>query len=184
MRQAFDEGAEAYVALNPDGVVEPSAIASMLGVLSAGCGRALVDALEFPVERPKPYDPYTLTTPWAAGACLLVGKCVFEELGGFDETFFMYCEDVDLSWRCRASGIAVKTCPTALFLHDVQNRTSLASRRRATFEFGAQARPQMGRPGRVLAAHEKEARRPRRDAPGHSAAAGSRGLATIRRFPA
>ena len=155
MRQAFDEGAQAYVALNPDGLIEPSAIDSMLGVLSANCGRALIDALEFPVEHFKPYDPYTLATPWATGACLLIAKGVFAELGGFDETFFMYCEDVDLSWRCRASGIPVKTCPTALFLHAVPNRMSLASRRRATFESALKLAHKWGAPAAFSHGMEK-----------------------------
>ena len=156
----------------------------MLGVLSAGCGRALIDALEFPVEHPKPYDPYTLTTPWAAGACLLISKCVFEELGGFDETFFMYCEDVDLSWRCRASGIAVKTCPTALFLHDVQNRTSLASRRRATFESALKLGHKWGAPAAFSQRMERRLVGLGGTPPDLPLAASSRGLATIRRFRA
>ena len=99
-------------------------------------GRALVEAIQFPVEHPKEYNPYTLSTPWASGACLLITKEIFEELGGFDEEFFMYCEDVDLSWRCRASGIPVKLCPTALFLHAVPNRTMSARTLHSIYQSG------------------------------------------------
>ncbi len=51
-----------------------------------------------------------------SGRCVAVSKEAFNDLGGFDEQFSMYWEDVDLSWRARAHGYLVKTCPMALFL--------------------------------------------------------------------
>jgi N-acetylglucosaminyl-diphospho-decaprenol L-rhamnosyltransferase len=39
-----------------------------------------------------------------SGACMLVGRKLFLEIGGFDEQFFMYGEDIDLSWRIRQAG--------------------------------------------------------------------------------
>jgi hypothetical protein len=47
---------------------------------------------------PKYYDPVTLETSWISGACFVLKRSVFEETGGFDESVFMYGEDVDLSW--------------------------------------------------------------------------------------
>ncbi|MFM0328578.1 rhamnan synthesis F family protein [Paraburkholderia strydomiana] len=123
MRAAFSDSADIYVAVNPDGVLHPAAVGSLVKTVLAANGRALVEALQFPSEHPKPYDPLTLETPWVSGACLAISKSAFEDLGGFDETFFMYCEDVDLSWRARALGYSLKTCPHALFLHHVTNRT-------------------------------------------------------------
>ena len=42
---------------------------------------------------------------WASGACLLVRRSLLEELGGFDDGFFMYSEDVDLCRRIWDEGI-------------------------------------------------------------------------------
>lgn len=44
---------------------------------------------------------------WVSGAALMVRKSVFEEIGGFDENFFMYFEDEDLCWRIKELGYDV-----------------------------------------------------------------------------
>ncbi|MFQ4147854.1 glycosyltransferase family 2 protein [Arthrobacter sp. LAPM80] len=46
--------------------------------------------------------------PWLTGACLMVGAELWEKVNGFDERYFLYWEDVDLSFRvCRAGGSLV-----------------------------------------------------------------------------
>lgn len=136
MQAAFAQGATLYVAVNPDGLLHPDAIAALWRMAQAAEGRALVEALQFPDEHPKLYDPVTFDTSWASGACLAIPRRLHDAIGGFDEGFFLYCEDVDLSWRARAAGYAVKLCPPALFLHHTTNRAEDARRRRLLHEAG------------------------------------------------
>jgi GT2 family glycosyltransferase len=49
------------------------------------------------------YDTNTQVT-WASGACLVVRKSVFDALGGFDASFFMHFEEIDLCLRAQAKG--------------------------------------------------------------------------------
>lgn len=55
---------------------------------------------------------------WASGACLLVRRSVLERVGGFDEGFFLYCEDLDLCRRIRDAGFQLRFEPSALAVHD------------------------------------------------------------------
>ncbi len=122
MADWFAAGGDFYIATNPDGAFHPDAIINLMQMMRAHGNRALIEAMQFPAEHPKAYDPYTFETPWASGACLVIPRALYDASKGFDETFFMYCEDVDLSWRAKALGFAVRICPRALFLHEVTNR--------------------------------------------------------------
>lgn len=110
-----------FVCVNPDGALHHACLRELLAACDAG-RPGLVEARQFPVENPKVYDPATLDTPWASGACLLIPRAVREALGGFDPHFFMYHEDVDLSWRARSAGFTVRLSPRALFGHSLLDR--------------------------------------------------------------
>ena len=54
---------------------------------------------------------------WLVGACLLVRRRVIDEIGGLDERFFMYSEEVDWCRRARAAGWRIVFVPTAEVVH-------------------------------------------------------------------
>lgn len=112
------EDADAVLLANPDGAFHPDCIARLLD-MQAPDPAALVEARQFPEEHPKDYDPRDGATDWASGCCLLLSRAVWDRIGGFDERFFLYMEDIDLSWRARHAGLGVRIAPRALFMHDV-----------------------------------------------------------------
>jgi N-acetylglucosaminyl-diphospho-decaprenol L-rhamnosyltransferase len=54
---------------------------------------------------------------WVSGACFLVRRSAWEQVGGFDPAFFMYMEDVDLCWRLHRGGWSVAYQPSAVAFH-------------------------------------------------------------------
>ena len=70
---------------------------------------------------------------WVSGACLLHRREVSKQLGGLDERFFMYCEDVDFCLRANQVGWLTRYHPAARVLHHVGG-SSRQIRRRMVFE--------------------------------------------------
>jgi GT2 family glycosyltransferase len=66
-------------------------------------------------------DPAAYEQPgapeWVSGACMLVRRRVLELLDGWDEGFFLYCEDKDLCKRARDAGHDVRFEPGAVAVH-------------------------------------------------------------------
>jgi GT2 family glycosyltransferase len=54
---------------------------------------------------------------WVVGAVMLVRATAFDEVGGFDETFFLYSEETDLSVRMRERGWTALACDDAVASH-------------------------------------------------------------------
>lgn len=54
---------------------------------------------------------------WAAGMFMLFRSTAFAELGGFDERFYLYYEDVDICARLRLSGGEISLCPETNVVH-------------------------------------------------------------------
>lgn len=66
-------------------------------------------------DSPKYDVPKKLTN--GCGASIIMRKMDFEAVGGFDDKFFMYYEDTDLSFRIRKFGKNIWYCPTSLVRH-------------------------------------------------------------------
>ena len=54
---------------------------------------------------------------WVAGSSLLVRKAAFERVGGFDEGFFLFFEDIDFCLRLRATGMRIIYDPSLTLMH-------------------------------------------------------------------
>jgi GT2 family glycosyltransferase len=60
----------------------------------------------------RPWSP-----EWVSGACMLVRRSALEAVGGWDEGFFLFGEDVDLCARLRAEGLSISYVPDACVRH-------------------------------------------------------------------
>lgn len=103
--------------MNPDIVFSPTFFSYMMEPF-ADPTVAMVEARQTPIEHPKEYDRRTGEVDWISGACGIVRTNVFREVGGYDEkNFFLYCDDVDLSWRIRLKGYRLIYQPLAPVFH-------------------------------------------------------------------
>ena len=107
--------------LNEDGSVYPSA--RSIPSLRVGIGHALFANVW-------PRNPWTRTyhsdvtsrgeqsaVGWLSGSCVCVRRTVFDAVGGFDEGFFMYFEDVDLGYRLGKLNFTNVFVPSAEVIH-------------------------------------------------------------------
>lgn len=110
--------------LNPDGTLQYSC--RRFPTLAAGIFR------HTPLERFEPKGRFTgdylmrdwdhessREVDWLSGACLLARRDMIDEIGGLDDGYFMYFEDVDWSHRAHAAGWEVRYTPTPMVLHEV-----------------------------------------------------------------
>ncbi|WP_382307467.1 glycosyltransferase [Herbiconiux sp. UC225_62] len=74
-------------------------------------------------------DPVRRDAGWLSGACFLIRRSAFDELGGFDTGYFMYFEDVDLGYRLGEHGWRNLYEPAAQVLHTGAHSTSGESAR-------------------------------------------------------
>ncbi|MHB8243858.1 MAG: glycosyltransferase family 2 protein [Acidimicrobiales bacterium] len=80
---------------------------------------------------------------WVSGSCLLARRLAYESVGGFDEAYFMYVEDVDLCWRLRRAAWGTWYEPEAEVVHEQGRSTSrhpyrmLTAHHRSMWRFAA-----------------------------------------------
>ncbi len=126
MVQAMDEypdtGASGCRLVNADGSLQPSAYA--FSTLATELWQALwLDRL-FPHSRV--FGSYRMSywsfddlrqVDWVMGACILLQAEAVRQIGGMDERFFMYSEEMDLCYRLKRAGWKVRYIPDASATH-------------------------------------------------------------------
>jgi N-acetylglucosaminyl-diphospho-decaprenol L-rhamnosyltransferase len=135
--RAFDRltgvGAVGPKVLNEDGTVYPSA--RKLPSLRTGVGHAVFGGIW-------PSNPWSRSyredrdradreraVGWLSGSFVMVSREAFDQIGGFDEGFFMYFEDVDLGYRLGKFGYKSMYVPSALVTHTGAHSTTTESAR-------------------------------------------------------
>lgn len=110
---------EAYfIIINPDCIATTHCIDSLINLFEKKGNKAgIIEGRQWPYEHPKEYDIFTLETPWASGAFALINSEAYRLVGGMDERFFMYLEDVDLSWSMWNAGFPVYYEPASCIMH-------------------------------------------------------------------
>lgn len=137
VRRALDLGAEAVLLLNPDATTDAaslrllhrrvldSPLTLVAPLIRTGEGAVWFDGVDLCLDdgrmrasRRRAAASADRVEPWLTGACLMVSAQLWERVGGFDESFFLYWEDVDLSHRVRLAGGNLLVERAALAVHD------------------------------------------------------------------
>ncbi|WP_458399740.1 hypothetical protein [Mailhella sp.] len=103
--------------MNPDVILAPNYFDEIMKPF-ASPKVGIVEARQVPIEHPKEYNTETGETDWATTACAVFPTSLFRKLNGFDaDTFFLYCDDLDFSWRVRLEGYIIIYQPGAMVFH-------------------------------------------------------------------
>ncbi|WP_181164310.1 glycosyltransferase [Microbacterium foliorum] len=130
---AIARGAEVLVLLNPDAYIPEDGLARLVaagsepGTLVAPMvlrpdGGHFSSAMEVDLatgslRRAVGGRRYAASAIWVSGACLAVGAELWNRVGGFDDDYFLYWEDVDLSVRVVAAGGRIKVDESIVAVH-------------------------------------------------------------------
>ena len=108
--------------VNPSGKIEDSArrFPTPVGIL----GKLLLGSHNLDYEiHASPVSP-----DWVGGMFMVFRSEMFRRIGGFDEGYFLYYEDVDLCWRLRGSGYRVMLVPSVRATHDARRESHRQTR--------------------------------------------------------
>jgi hypothetical protein len=79
-----------------------------------------------------PFDRPAVVVDWLLGAALTMRASEYSDLGGMDEGYRLYCEDIDLCRRAWEAGGSVVLLPEAVVEHDLSELTRRRFLTRAT----------------------------------------------------
>lgn len=143
---------EFFLVLNPDIRLMDFNFAPLLesvrGSQAGVVGPAILDTAQQPTDSPRRFPTLlrlahrvltrtktpdyghidaSMPVEWVGGMFMLFHRDTYRTLGGFDERFFMYMEDVDICRRIRDRGLQVVFEPAVAVVHDArrQNRRSV-----------------------------------------------------------
>ncbi|MCG5260331.1 glycosyltransferase family 2 protein [Cupriavidus gilardii] len=117
LQLARQSGIAVPTIVSPDGVVEDSV--RRLPTMTRLLGRAMTRrrGAKCPPDYPADMD---VEVDWAAGMFMVFNSDVYRELGGFDERFHLYCEDVDICLRSWLHGWPVVRLGNVKVIHDAR----------------------------------------------------------------
>lgn len=128
-------GAVGCLVRNPDGSIQPSArkVPGMgEGLAHAFLGRVVPDNRWSRSYTMADWDRASeREVEWVSGSAMLLRRAALGDVGGFDDGYFMYVEDVDLCTRLRAAGWSVVFTPELEVTHEVGVSTRTHPKRMA-----------------------------------------------------
>lgn len=136
--RAHELGASCFLILNPDASIDRDSIEALLAAAAVpltlasatllradgsvwfdGADLYLQDGSTGATRKRPPGVVEDQVAEWLTGACLMIGWDLWARVGGFDDAYFLYWEDIDLSFRVRAVGGTLLVVPDAIAVHDV-----------------------------------------------------------------
>ena len=105
--------------LNPDGSLQSSGyhFPTLLTELRTSKRvNTVITALAGP-SAPPPHPADVADVDWCDGACMLVRRAAIEQVGGFDEQYFLYAEELDWCFNARKAGWRIAIEPRAVVWH-------------------------------------------------------------------
>lgn len=132
--RARELGCTRVLAINPDATIDPESVRALLSASLADpdalIGPRIVRGDATVWFSGAVLDPRTGATrrahageldgdrTWQTGACFIATIEMWDAVGGFDDDYFMYWEDIDLSWRWREAGGRLILLDGATAVHD------------------------------------------------------------------
>jgi GT2 family glycosyltransferase len=127
--RGIDRGSGQFVlVVNPDLQLHPDCLRQLVTrATQSPSDWVAFEPRQFPYEHPKVYDPITHEVAWNSHACLLIRRSAFESVSGYDESIFLYGEDVEISYRLRSAGFRLAYVPAARTEHDALDSPTRSS---------------------------------------------------------